>query len=137
MMYTNEWTIFALDNGSDPYVQYRFMKRVNELKALTQIKPVRLCIGSWMNELEYSYCLRKQDFDRYFMEGTFVKKQECVMQLHGVNPRNLSRLHVYLDWRCGEKEKLGQLVEVNKEDADCLESWTYFCDTGKYFVTER
>jgi hypothetical protein len=59
------------------------------------------------------------------------------MQLHGVNPRNFSRLHVYLDWRCGEKEKLGQLVEVNKEDADCLESWTYFCDTGKYFVTER
>ena len=137
MMYNDTWTIFALDNGSDPYVQYRFMKRVNELKALTQIKPVRMCIGSWMNELEYSYCLRKQDFDRYFLEGTFVRNQECVMQLHPVNPRNPNRLHAYLDWKNGEKENLGQLQEIGKEYTDLHESWTYFCDTGKYFVTER
>ena len=138
MMYTDEWVVFALDNGADPYVQYKFMKRVNELKALGNIKEnVRLCVGSWMNELEYSYCLRKQDFDRYFIEGSFVVNQECFMQLHPVNPRNPKRLHAYLDWKGVGAENLGQLLEVNKEDADCLESWTYFCDTGKYFVTER
>jgi len=135
MMYTNEFTIFAIDNGTDPYVQYHFMKRVNELRALTQIKPVRLCVGSWMGELEYSYCLHKQDFDRYFLAGGFVEKQECVMQLHGVNPRK-QRMHVYLEYRNGEKDKLGKLIEISKADADHLEAWTYFCDTGKYFSTE-
>ena len=138
MMYTDEWVVFALDNGADPYVQYKFMKRVNELKALGNIKEnVRLCVGSWMNELEYSYCLRKQDFDRYFIEGRFVVNQECFMQLHPVNPRNPNRLHAYLDWKNGEKENLGQLQEIGKEYTDAHESWTYFCDTGKYFVTER
>ena len=138
MMYTDTWTIFSLDNGADPYIQYKFMKRVNELKALGNIKEnVRLCVGSWLNELEYSYCLRKHDFDRYFLEGEFVIGQVCFMQIHGVNPRNPKRLHAYLDWYNGDKEDLGQLKEVSKEEADSLEGWTYFCDTNKYFATER
>ena len=136
MMYTDTWTIFAIDNGNNPYIQYHFMKRVNELKALGQIKPIRLCIGSWMNELEYSYCMQKQDFDRYFLEGRFVKEQECFLQLHPVNPRNPNRLHAYIDWKVGHKDELGQIQEVPKSLINNYSGWTYFCDTDKYFVAE-
>lgn len=119
-----ERIIFAIDNDNDPHVNAKFLRLADTLAAMDKIQPVVLCIGSWQGVLERSYMVLAKDFHHF---EDYVRYQQAVLHV----PSDV-RQPCCLSFPSGTRISVGQMVEVEGDEALRSRGWTYV--DGKYFV---
>lgn len=123
-----ERIIFAIDNDTDVRINARFLRHMDNQRALGYMHPMELCLGFYKGKLERSYMVFAKDF-HYAWD--FVKGQESILRVPGDTrqPCSLEFLAT------GERVSVGCMREVTQHEACVYEAWTYF--EGKYFVCKE
>jgi hypothetical protein len=137
-----EYVVFAIDNDNDLHTNARFLRYVDELRAMQKMDgTMQLCIGSYLGQMERSYIVSFNDFIEHIMDSGYVDKQESVMVLRdGYYGKVYATLkfnnHGY-DMEDGRGDMfLGILKAVDKDDAMAEYGWTYRPDLNQYYVVE-
>jgi hypothetical protein len=130
-----DYVIFAIDNDADLHTNAKFLRHVDQLRAMGIIKSsMKLAIGSYLGKLERSYVLRKDDFDGYVLGSGYVDDQESFLVLrdgyYGV-------VYATLEYQSGDKVFLGTMEQVDPQEALAGEAWTYRPDLNAYFITKE
>lgn len=127
--------IFAIDNGNDLRVRARFLRHLDENRALGKLHgEARTCIGRWADEdgiiwLEQSYCLDERDYVELVARHGWTNEQACVLRVAAdycelLNPQ----LDVVLSARMAPLVCKGKRMPAG--------DWTRFDDTGDYWVSQ-
>jgi hypothetical protein len=120
-----ERVIFAIDNDQDQNTTKKFFAWVDQKRALGQMAPMEMCIGSYKGQLERSYIILANDIEHV---KDYIKGQESILRVSGD-----TRQPCVLEFLAtGEVMPLGPMREVQAHEAMMHDAWT-FCN-GKYFV---
>ncbi len=120
--------IFSIDNASDLRTLARFLRYVDEKRALGYLKETfDLCVGSWKGQLEYSFVCSSTDFVRYFKESSWLKNQEAYISFDDYSADLVSTSGV---------EHLGTPRYVEKKEAEYLGDYTYFTKSNLYLIIQ-
>jgi hypothetical protein len=137
-----EYVVFAIDNDNDLHTNARFLRYVDERRALQKMDgTMQLCIGSYLGQMERSYIVTFSDFIEHIMDSGYVDLQESVMVLRdGYYGKVYATLkfnnHGY-DVEDGSNDMfLGILKAVDKDEAMANDGWTYRPDHNQYYVVE-
>jgi hypothetical protein len=137
-----EYVVFAIDNDNDLHTNARFLRYVDELRAMSKMDgTMQLCIGSYLGQMERSYIVTFSDFIEHIMDSGYVDKQESVMVLrdgyYGKVYATLKFNNYGYDMEDGRGDMLlGILKAVDKDDALAEYGWTYRPDLNQYYVVE-
>lgn len=129
-----KYTIFSIDNHTDLRTMARFLRYLDELRAMNKLSGnVVQCIGSWEGKLEPSFLCRSDDWFKFIAHSTYVEGQECVMQVSECNKQYAQLVYNHGgDWM--DTWFLGSLKDVDKEGAMMHKGWTYRPDLNTYWV---
>ena len=125
-----KYTIFSIDNVTDWRVMSRFMRFVDELQAMGKMKGKAIqCVGMWEGALEPSFLCRTDDYLEHIDGSGYVDKQDAIMQVSECNKQ-----YAQLVWHTGERESIGSLKSVSKDEAWQQEGFTYRPDLDIYWI---
>ena len=126
--------IFSIDNASDPRTLRKFIKMVDDLKAVGKLQgDFKVCFGMWKGLLEHSFLMSDVDFWTYVGDSDWVKTQEAFMIVE-VGPKGNQSAYI-LDFT--GKIYMGELKEVSFKEAAKHDGWTYRPDLGLYWIVEE
>ena len=128
--------IFAIDNPSDLHTLARFLRFVDELRAMQKLKgTLKPCIGAYKGDLELSYIMTKEDFDAHVRGSQWVSGQESFLD---VEQGYYGRTYAALDFTDGSRVYLGELeAETDKLGLMIGQNWTYRPDLKTFYFTEE
>lgn len=127
--------IFSIDNASDPRTLRKFIKMVDDLKAVGKLQgDFKVCFGMWKGTMEQSFLMCEEDFYQYVWESDWVESQEAFMSVE-VGPKG--NQSAYLLYSNAETEYMGELKEVSFKEAAKHDGWTYRPDLGLYWIVEE
>lgn len=125
-----KYTIFVIDNHTSLRVMARFLRFVDELRAMGKTNgKVLQCVGSWGGVLEPSFICRTDDFEKHFKDSGYLDQQGCFLQVSECNKQ-----YAQLLFPDGSTEFVGSLQDVSKEEAMKHDGWTYRPDLNTYWV---
>lgn len=124
--------IFSVDKAHDVYWLMHFYKTMSQKQSMNYTKGNLVpAIGMWKGRLEYSWLIDARDFH---LVRDFVREQDAFLRIEvDYSGRQLVYL---LDNHSREERRIGELVEVSKEDAFSRDAFTYRPDLDKYWVVE-
>ena len=122
-----EQIIFAIDNDNDPHVVAKFMRHCDTERAMGRMWPISMVIGCYNGQLERSYIVLAQEFDKV---KDYVKDQESILRV----PADTRQPCVLEYLSTGERESVGPMREVSAQEALQAMAWTYEPIEQKYFV---
>jgi hypothetical protein len=120
-----ERIIFAIDSDSDPHVNAKFLRHVDTQRALGNMSPVSLCMGSYNGVMERSYMVLAKDFQHV---QDYVTGQESILRV----PGDVRQPCVLEFLGSGERVPLSAMRKVDSKEAMMHDAWTYH--DGGYYV---
>jgi len=126
-----KYTIFSIDNVSDLHSMAKFLRHVDTLRAMSQLRGNMIqCIGSYKGELEVSFMCRSDDFEAYILNSGYVDNQESILR---VSECNKQYAELYFLAEQG-RVSIGSLKSVDKATAMGHDAWTYRPDLNTYWI---
>lgn len=127
------YVIFAIDNDSDLHTVSKFMRHVDTQKAMGRMQgTIKPCVGSYKGQLEQSYIMTRQDFDRYVKASGYIDNQESILLLE-VGHRGVT--YGTLIFSGFEQDMpLGIMRAIPKDQAMSYDAWTYRPELDTYYV---
>jgi hypothetical protein len=125
--------IFAIDNGHDLHQQAKFLRRVDNFRAMQKLHgPALSCIGYWEDQLERSYIMHVKDYKEVVLGGhwarysDWVKGQKAVVHVNNKGDA----------WLCSnslvKRENLGWMYQIDRPRLSG--AWTYIEAEGLYYA---
>ena len=125
--------IFAIDNNTSLHTVAKFLRMVDEKKALSHMSgPMAQCIGMWDGILEPSYMVTEEDFNTFVVNSGYVDNQDCFLYV----PQDVKQpcdLRLKSGVSIG---RVGRMKEVSATNAMSSKAWTFVINKGKYYATE-
>ena len=121
--------IFAIDNNTDLHRVARFMRFIDECRAMNRIEgKFEMAIGMWEGEMESSYMMDEADYRKLVVPSGYALDQVCVLV---VEPSN----KCYMEYPDGDVGyNLGVLTQVTPQEAMGMVGWTYILETKTYWA---
>jgi len=125
-----KYTIFSIDNFTDLHTLARFLRLVDEARALGKMKgTMKPMIGSYKGKLKYSFIMRTDDFHLVVADSGYLDKQECIMQVSECNKK-----YTQLVYPDGEVEYLGCMADTQPFVPRVFEDYSYDPAQDRYFT---
>jgi hypothetical protein len=103
--------IFSIDDVSNPRTLRKFIKMVDDLKAVGKLQgDFVLTFGMWKGVMEQSFLMCEEDFYQYVWESDWVEDQEAFLIVE-VGPKGNQSAYL-LDSDRASAEYMGELKEV-------------------------
>ena len=136
-----EYVVFAIDNDGDLHTNAKFLRYIDERVAMQKMKgKMKLCIGSYLGQIERSYIVTFDDFMTHISHSGYVDQQESIMVLrdgyYGKVYASLKYSDIGFPSDGLTDLFLGILKPVDKDEAMANDGWTYRPDINQYFVVE-
>jgi len=130
------YVIFAIDNDDDLHTNAKFMRHMDEARAMGKLKGnCVLCIGSYNDVLERSYLVSAYDFVNVVADSGYLDNQESILSLEtGYKGRTYATLRYRKD--DADPISLGEFRSISPYEIGEHRSWTYRPDLGIYFVAD-
>jgi hypothetical protein len=128
--------IFSIDDVSNPRTLRKFIKMVDDLKAVGKLQgDFVLTFGMWKGVMEQSFLMCEEDFYQYVWESDWVEDQEAFLIVE-VGPKGNQSAYL-LDSDRASAEYMGELKEVSFKEAAKHDGWTYRPDLNLYWIVEE
>ena len=129
-----KYTIFSIDDVNDIHALAKFTHYLDVKKAMQELKSeVKVCVGSYKGQLETSFLMRSDDFERFIncrSGWPFIKNQESILRVSECNKQYATLEYL----ATGKKEFIGSLKCVDKDTALKQDAWTYRPDVDQYWI---
>jgi len=120
--------IFCIDNGEEIRVKKKFLKTLDNLIAMQKLNgSIKLAFGMYGGELESSYIMTRQDFDKFILSSDWIRDQLSVAV---VTTDQKGRQLLIIDDLLGNPVLKGELESVRSPSKD---DWTYRPDLKLYW----
>lgn len=128
-----KYTIFSVDNHTNLREYAKFLHYLSVLEATKATKGnIIPCIGSYEGYLEPSFICLTEDFRNHIVDRSWVKDQECVMEISECNKK-----YTQLRYQDGSTLYLGCMKDVPAEEAYKATGFTYRPDMDTYWVAVK
>lgn len=129
------YVIFSIDNVHDLRTLSKFTHHLDVMQAMQRLEgSVVLSIGSYKGQMEQSFIMLRDDFDKHVRGSDWIKDQESILHLEDGH-----RGVVYGDLEYladGSSEHIGIMREVPLAEAMKHDGWTYRPDLNTYWIME-
>lgn len=120
------YTIFSIDKWYDLRTLARFLRRLDEKRALGELKgDPKITIGQYLGEMEISILMATEDYNRWVKGTEYVKEQVCVLEVE-----EFPSFQAQLRYPDGTVEPKGELKPALPMD---MQDFTYRGDIKKFF----
>jgi hypothetical protein len=130
--------IFAIDDDTDTHVVAKFMRHIDTMRALGELKGSFIpCIGCYDGMLESSYMMDERDYRRFVEPMGFTDQQDCILHVPADTRQPCTiEWNKFGDLECWNNTKtIGAMRSVTAAEAMQLRDWTYVIETNTYWST--
>ena len=127
------YVIFAIDNDNDMHTVAKFMRHVDTQKAMGKMQgTLKPCVGSYKGQLENSYIMRREDFERHVKCSGYIDNQESILVLEDGHRGVTYGTLVFSGFE--PDLPLGIMRAVSKDEAMKHDAWTYRPELDTYYI---